>query len=353
MRHVRHTFPLALVLCSITALHCSSQQADVVSPPTSVPNSDPPVEPIKPSAPDLDQGATDAAQGESLRIPSQAGLASRSAGCGIEQVPPRGADVNTSGNAAYAAYQPAQYAPNGVGGKGYPVMLALHGCFASYKAFAQMDFHTYVGNDGIVIYPSSANPNESGSCSWDPYGTADVERLMSIVSDVAAKYCVDLSKIYVLGFSWGAYMAHALACSKPGAIKAVAAAAGGYDENARNAGVGVCGRVPTLIYGRTFDQDERIEKSDLARTKRILGVNGCSAASQPAAFPFSANRPNPPSQFSNVKGCVEHLGCVDGLRNTFCEDPFDLTTIGGSASWNHALWQPYIRPVWEWFGSLP
>jgi poly(3-hydroxybutyrate) depolymerase len=267
--------------------------------------------------------------------------------------PARGSDVTTAGGALYTAYQPNDYNPSGVGGKGYPVMLALHGCYSSYRTFGAFDFQSYVGSDGIVVYPSSTNPNETGSCSWDPFSDADIDRLAAIIKDVAAKYCIDESRVLALGYSWGAYMAHALACSKPGLIKAVAGTAGGFQTNLRNATQDVCGHVPTLVYGRVADAEEPVSRARYARDARILGINGCSASSTPAAFPFNTDRPNPPNGFSEVKGCVDYAGCAGGQRNTYCEDPTDLVTIGGQPSWNHTLWQPYRRPIWEWFTALP
>ena len=250
------------------------------------------------------------------------------------------------------SYHGDNYSPEGLGERGYPVMVALHGCYADVGYFAT-DFMNFqragaVGNEGIVVYGIANNPQSS--CGWQVGSDDELDYLDSVIAKVAEQYCIDESRVLMLGYSWGSYQAHHYACSRPGKIKAVIGGAGGY-PNTYNTDPRVCGQIPTLIYGRTHDNDEYISKSYNARDKK-LETNECQNNPSAAAAPF-ANNPNP-----NVVGCVDYPGCVDGLRMTFCEDPeqlFDKVKYGQGSEpgWNHTIWHHYHRSLWQWFTGLP
>lgn len=282
------------------------------------------------------------------RIERAQNLPTRSAGCG-KAPPTRGADVNL-GARKYIPFQGWNYSSNGPGEQGqpgYPVMVALHGCGAHARNFGEFVlFEDKVGDEGIVIY-ADAEHGENDGCDWKVGSETELTYLDQVLTDVAGKYCIDQSRVLVLGYSWGSYQAHHYACSRPGTVKAVIGAAGGYPDWTypnpnTNADPRACGQIHTLIYGRTHDNNEYISKSYNARDKK-LETNGCQNNPSPAAAPF-VNNPNP-----NVVGCVDYPGCVGDLRMTFCEDPYKFA----NNSYNHTIWQEYHRSLWQWFTGLP
>ena len=296
------------------------------------------------------------------RIETKVGLPKRSAGCGNAAPPPDATRRAIADGRTYLPYKAANYSANGVDATaGYPVLVALHGCYGTPEGLAGPNFmhlQDYVGAEGIVVYGNDVGngdvEGDAYGCNWDAFGGGDVAYLDNLIADVAAQYCVDESRVFLLGFSWGAYMAHNYACNHPGTIKAVVGAAGGYPDGAPGTDPAVCGQIPSLVYGRTADQDEYQSKFHNARDKR-KAVASCAGGDSAAYWPFNADRNDPPPQFENAKGCTDTSDCVGGLRTTFCEDPYDLLDLGPPAdpTWNHTFWDPYRRPVWEWLRNLP
>lgn len=286
----------------------------------------------------------DSTSGGVQRIPTKADLPTRSPGCGNADLPGRGGYVGMDNGRYYIPYQPGNYDNQGVSGTGYPLMIALHGCYAGPYAFAgdYMAFQDQIGDGALVMY-GVAN-NAEGSCGWDLNG--DVAYLDALIADIGNRFCVDTSRVMLLGFSWGSYMAHSYACQRPGTVKAVVGGGGGFPNN-YNASLApaVCGQIHSLIYGRTADNDEGIGNSYNARDQRKAIAN-CGGAD------IGAPDPIPPADGSGSY-CTEATGCDKGLRTTFCEDKFDFTSVGGQASYNHTIYKPWHNPMWQWFLGLP
>lgn len=280
------------------------------------------------------------------RIQTKVGLPTASAGCGSANAPPtRGVYSYLPSGRAYIPYQPGAYNNTGPGGgTGYPVMIALHGCYGDPAVFgssAFMGFQDAVGNDGIVVYGAAVNPTTG--CTWDVGGQSDIDYLDALIAEVAARFCIDESRVMLLGFSWGSYMSHYYACNRPGTIKAVAGGAGGYpDWFAGSVDPAVCGQVHSLVYGRTADPDEQIWKSYNARDKRKAIAN-CNGGD------IGAPMPAPPNDGSGSY-CTEATGCDNGLYTTFCEDKYVFTQ---NNYFNHTIYKPWHRPIWDWFTNLP
>ncbi len=302
-------------------------------------------------------GGTSSSSGAagSTRIQTTVGLPTSSAACGNTAPPNRGEQRWNNGR-YYLPYQPYDYSNTGPGdGKGYPVLVALHGCYGDPSYFANNfgSFQDAVGSEAVLIY--GAAQNAASSCGWDVGGQTDVGYLDGVIADVAAQFCIDQSRVFLLGFSWGGYMAQYYSCNRPGIVKAMVGGAGGWPDWQSFTGMdpSECGQIPSLIYGRTHDNDEQVGRSQHARDKRVE-VNACGAG-QDSAVPFDPARPNPPAEFGSVARCIDYPSCANGVRTTYCEDPKNLTDpdIGGEPSWNHTIWQPYHRPIWEWLRDLP
>jgi hypothetical protein len=292
------------------------------------------------------------------RIEPAANLQTRSAGCGNANPSGRGNRVNVwDGARSYITYPPEDYQSGGLqdgerAGRGYPLLVALHGCEADAQDLSTLGYGSFqdaVGSDGVVIYPEAQNAK--GGCGWS--FNDDQAYLDAVLADAKSQYCIDETRVIVLGFSFGGYMSQAYSCNRPGTVKALISAASGYPDGGwgyfSGTDVRECGQIPTLIYGRTHDSDESIGNSYHARDQRVT-INQCDGSSEAAYWPF-----NDPGTFGTdgTAGCVDYNGCLPGRRTTFCEDQFDLTTIQGSdPSWNHTLWQPYHPTIWAWANNL-
>lgn len=127
------------------------------------------------------------------------------------------------------------YLPKGYdGARAYPIVFVLHGDGGSGDQIrGRYALEAAAQENAIFVYPDGegrtwkqAEPESTGR----DYAFFDELWKMSL-----AQFCVDPSRVFVTGFSSGAYMAHQLACFRAGAVRAVAAIAGGgpYDAEGK------------------------------------------------------------------------------------------------------------------------
>ena len=89
--------------------------------------------------------------------------------------------------------------------------------------------------------PSAAQGNpqfwnaSAACCNWEGKELDDSAYIMGIIDAVKAKYSIDERRVYILGHSNGAFMAHRLAHDHSGAIAAIASLAGADQSVARPA----------------------------------------------------------------------------------------------------------------------
>jgi polyhydroxybutyrate depolymerase len=172
--------------------------------------------------------------------PAAGTLAAATGGSGCGQAATPGSttyDVQSGGHTREViVHVPARY----TGKTPVPLVLNLHGSESTAQAqevFTGMDA-TSDADGFIVAYPQALIP-AAGGYDWNiprvpllggqyaPASAAnDVTFLTGLVRDLAAKYCVDLSRVYATGMSGGARMASQLACDASQTFAAVAPVAG-------------------------------------------------------------------------------------------------------------------------------
>lgn len=140
-----------------------------------------------------------------------------------------------------------------------PLIYVLHGDGGSGKQVrASFDLEGAANGKALFLYPDGAG------AAWDldtpASNNADVALFDATLAQVQSEYCVDLHRVFVAGFSKGAYMANQLACRRGDRIRAVATHSGGgpyelegatYDEH----GEVVCNGKPvgSLVIHGTAD----------------------------------------------------------------------------------------------------
>jgi polyhydroxybutyrate depolymerase len=182
---------------------------------------------------------------------------------------------------SYTLVVPAGYSP----GISHPLVFVLHGHGGSgAQARASFDLEAASGGKGIFVYPDGIGGG------WDldspASKNADVALFDAMLAQTQSDYCVDLHRVFVVGFSNGAYMANQLACRRPERVRAIVAHSGGGPyENGADAkyddhGELVCNGKPVgalVIHGTS---DGTVAPSEGQKSiDHWVSANHCSAPS--------------------------------------------------------------------------
>jgi polyhydroxybutyrate depolymerase len=122
---------------------------------------------------------------------------------------------------AYVREIPARYS----GRTPLPVVVDLHGYAEPATFQAQLtQLGAYGNRHGFI----TITPQVTGSVPvWDPtLGGHDMAFIGGLLHTVASTLCVDRNRLYVAGYSDGAFMASAVACQYAGQVAAVAPVSG-------------------------------------------------------------------------------------------------------------------------------
>lgn len=156
--------------------------------------------------------------------------------------------------------------------KGKPVPLVLG--FHAYGGKGEWDVGTFsfdYASEGnaVLMYPDGLD--QGGATGWETRGNdnADLRLVRRLIDEAKADHCIDESKIFAIGFSWGGWMATQTACALGDQIRAFISIAGGGPSGA------TCqGPVSGMIVHGTNDQSEKISSGRSTLT-RFLTENGC------------------------------------------------------------------------------
>jgi polyhydroxybutyrate depolymerase len=222
-----------------------------------------------------------------------------SAGCGKPAVPGvTTATIQVAGKTrSYVVSIPAGY----VATTPLPLVFGWHGQGGTGPHF-QAGTLSYGGwgggveqasnGGGIFVYPTGLVKDSVMKTGWYVGAGQDVELFDKLIVKLSNDLCVDASRIFSFGYSYGARMTNELGCLRPNVLRAIAPIAG-YGP------IGPCagGAVPVWMHNAQNDNVVPIARGVAARD-HWRTANSCSAA---------APVPVPPSP------CVAYQGCGESL----------------------------------------
>jgi poly(3-hydroxybutyrate) depolymerase len=138
------------------------------------------------------------------------------------------------------------------------------------------------------------------SGGWTNTDGRDIDYVKALVSDLEGKLCIDQSRVFATGFSYGAIMTITVACNLADVFRAVAPMSGSLQN-------GCPASDHSIAYWAshgTMDTTIDISKGEAARDE-FVKRNKCSMTTQ-------ATTPD---------GCVAYQGCAAGYPVNWC--PFD------------------------------
>lgn len=155
---------------------------------------------------------------------------------------------------------------------------------------------------------------------WANTGGRDIAFMRALIDLFDTELCIDLERVFSVGFSFGGMMSFAIACEMGDVFRAIAPLSGALYSGCGN------GTDPIAMWGAHGKSDDVVPIADgRSGVAELLERNGCSNET-------TAVEPSP---------CVTYSGCAEGYPVTWCE--FD----GGHSPQG---WQS--KPIWDFFSQF-
>ena len=247
--------------------------------------------------------------------------AARSAGCDKTRTLVDGTLSITSGGKTrkYILKTPASYDKS----QAHRLVFAFAESGSSAQSVANRNYFrmgTYDTKGTIFVAPDA----ENGAGSWSK---ADVTLVDDILAKVEGDLCIDKSRLFATGFSFGGAMSLALACTRADVFRGVAFFSGADLTGSCNGTL----TKPIAYYASQASGDASgapIPTSGRIKQAQFAAVNGCTAEPNSTTFP-AAGKPHTCTVYKNCKAGFPTVYCVfDGPHGWEPVDP------GQSTSWN-------------------
>ncbi|WP_437915766.1 hypothetical protein WME73_11875 [Sorangium sp. So ce302] len=246
----------------------------------------------------------------------------KSAGCGKAKTLQNGTiDISFGGaSRKYILRVPSDYDKD----KPYRLVFAFAESGSSAMSVANRNYFTMAtldtGATTIFVAPDAAN----GAGSWSK---SDVELTDAILEELEGDLCIDKTRIFATGFSFGGAMSLALACTRADVFRGVAFFSGADLTGSCTATL----TKPIAYYASQASGDSSgppLPTSGRVKQAEFAKVNGCMEEPSATTFP-AAGQPHT---------CTEYKGCSAGHPTKYCvfDGPhgWEPKDPGQSTSWN-------------------
>jgi len=224
-----------------------------------------------------------------------------SAGCGKTRTLLDGTKtIESNGSRTYILKTPADYDNT----HPYRLVVAYHWRYADAQAVAGQGYYGLLElSDASTIFVAPTGTDQNGmGMGWPNTDDQDMAFTDAILAQVEAELCIDTSRVFATGWSWGAAMSYAVACERANVFRGVAlysagevtAFTGCEQPIAYWAAHGVSDDVLEIAGGRTMRD-------------RFVTANGCTAQT-----------PTDPAAGSGTHLCTAYQGCSAGHPVTWC-----------------------------------
>ena len=201
----------------------------------------------------------------------------------------------------------------------YPLIFAFHGLGGDYTRWTEgyYNLQEVVGDGAILVYPNALLKNDQPQ--WD-YDT-DLAFFDDLYAELEASLCFDIRKVFAVGHSNGAGMAHALGCKRGNILRAIGPVAGALtDYN------DLIGQVAVIQIHGSNDTIMPVESIKSTRDYWIA-INGCTKGE---------------TEEGMDPDCKAYRACDPGFPVQYCEH-------SGGHDWPDFA----SEAIWNFFQSLP
>lgn len=151
-------------------------------------------------------------------------------------------------------------------------------------------------NSTIFVAP------EGLDAGWANTGDRDIALTDAILDELLTGLCIDTTRIFATGFSYGAGMSYALACARPDVFRGVALYAGAQLSGCNG------GNTPVAYFHAHGVRDSVLNISQGRQIRdRFVDLNGCTAQNPPE-----------PAENSGTHICTSYEGCSEGYPVRWC-----------------------------------
>jgi poly(3-hydroxybutyrate) depolymerase len=211
----------------------------------------------------------------------------------------------------------------------YRLVFAFAESGSSAQSVATRNYFTMATLDTtkstIFVAPDAAN----GAGSWSK---TDVDLTDAILAQLEGDLCIDKTRLFATGFSFGGAMSIALACTRADVFRGVAFFSG----------ADLTGSCPTTLtkpiayYASQASQDSTGTPSPTSgRVKQaaFAAVNGCTPEPNATVFP-AAGKPHTCTVYKNCSAGHPTVYCVfDGAHGWEPKDPGQTTSWDAPEAW--------------------
>jgi poly(3-hydroxybutyrate) depolymerase len=244
-----------------------------------------------------------------------------SSGCNAAQHPPSGAaSIDVSGTTReYIVDVPTNYDA----AHAYRLVFAWHGLggsaaqIAGSGAFGYYGLKSRAANSTIFVAGQGLDTGQGGA-GWPNTGGRDVAFVRALYERLHSQYCIDETRVFSVGMSYGGIMSNTLGCQMGDVFRAIGVMSGsGPGFGGR--GVSCTGQVAAWLSHGNMDDVVPFAQGQSSRDF-WRAANHCQAQSAPTD-------PSP---------CVAYAGCDPGSPVQWCEfaDGHTVPQFAGAAIWN-------------------
>jgi poly(3-hydroxybutyrate) depolymerase len=243
----------------------------------------------------------------------------QSSGCGSTTAPQNGVQtIDVDGmSREYILAVPDDYDANNA----YPLIFGWHWRGGSAENVAGSGFNGgYYGLQDLANGSAIFVAPEGLDAGWANTGGRDIAFLEAMLERFKSELCIDESRIFSTGFSYGGMMSFAVGCAMGDVFRAIAPMSGALYSGCED------GSAPVAVWGAHGAMDDVVPLDDgEAGLQVFLERNNCGTATV-------ATDPSP---------CVTYEGCDAGYPVTWCEFQ------GG-----HSPPQFAAEAIWEFFSQF-
>jgi polyhydroxybutyrate depolymerase len=224
----------------------------------------------------------------------------------------------------YFTNPPPKYDPT----KPWPLTLWGNGCGTGSTAEGELLMGGPASTSSVQVQLLAFKGCFSAGPDGDNASSPELPYFDVVLAEVEAAYCIDKSKVYVSGYSSGAWFTGLMSCNRANVISGVGFAAGGLQLNHDP-----CSGQTAAIVVRGTGDGGTPEAQTLAAIDSLVMRNGCTKTTMPW---------DPGEKLFNSAPCVAYQGCQAGFPVVYCAVPGGHTD-GGSIT-SQGFWKFWTSP---------